>query len=249
MELAGKRILIAGASRGIGAAAVADFAASGAQLAIGARDAEALAGIAANHPTVRFHAPCDFTDPAAMAKWVTSAEAALGGIDGLLVTLTAGRPSSSPADIAASLETDFTTPVTLFRACLPALQHSRGAALFCSSRTAAKALPQTMAYGAAKAALEYATRCLAAETAAQGLRVNAIALGSTLTEDGFWAKERATDSPLWRKTLWQMPQGRMADPAEILAPMRFLLSDHARWITGQILLVDGGQNLVQPELS
>lgn len=241
--LHGKRILIAGASRGLGAAAARDFAQAGARLALGARDAEALARLAAERPQIAYHAACDFTDPKALAQWVNGAEAALGGIDALLVTLTAGRSDSGGEDFDASYALDLRAPLLLFNACRAALIRAQGAVLFCSSRTVQTANPRTMAYGTAKAGLEYAVRCLAAELAADGVRVNAVAPGSTLTPDGFWARQQAANSPLWQQTLQAMPQRRLASPEDILAPMRFLLSDGARWITGQSLLIDGGQTL------
>lgn len=243
MDLKGKRLLIAGASRGLGAAAVGAFAQAGASLAIGARDGEALGRVAQAHQAVCWHAPCDFTSETEIRDWVSQAVGRLGGIDGLLVTVTAGRSASTVDDLDASYASDFKAPILLLRACLPDLRQNRGAALFCSSRTAHMPAPQTLAYGSAKAALEYATRCLAAETVADGVRVNAFALGSTLTEDGFWASQRNANTTLWRQTLQKMPQGRMGAPEDILAPMSFFLSDASRWITGQTLLIDGGQTL------
>lgn len=243
VALTGKRIAVLGASRGIGAAAARAMAAAGARLALGARDGASLAALAASLPEPAFHRPCDVTQVADLAAWAEAGVAALGGLDGLLVTVTAGCSQSRPEDLDASYQLDFKAPLLAFEACRSALQASRGAVVFCSSRTAAVSVPQTLAYGSAKAALEYATRCLATRHLAEGLRVNAIAPGSTLTEDSFWAGQRAAGTALWQRTLAAMPQGRLANPEEIIAPILFLLSDQARWITGQTLLVDGGQCL------
>lgn len=242
-DFAGKRILIAGASRGLGRAAALALAAGGARLGLGARDPAALADLAAALPGTHFHAPVDLASAPQITRWAEEAIAALGGLDGLVVTVTAGRPTSGEDDFAASLQTDLMAPLRLFSACREALARSRGAAVFCSSRTAKISVPGTVAYGAAKAALEYAVGCLAADTAREGIRVNAIAPGSCRLDGGFWDRCQSENPALWAGTRAAIPAGRLAEAEDIIPPLLFLLSDGARWITGQTLLVDGGQTL------
>src|SRR5690606_39121375 len=133
----------------------------------------------------------------------------------------------------------------LLDACRDALIESRGAAIFCSSRLAWEHWPNNAAYGAAKKALEYALRCAAADLAPKGVRVNAIAPGSTMTEGGFWDRASRDNPALVERTIAKQPAGRLGTPADIIPAMLFLGSDAAAWITGQTLLVDGGQTLAQ----
>lgn len=233
-----KRILIAGASRGIGRALGVRLAQQGAKLAIGARDEPSLRALGRSHPEIAFHEPVDFTDPAAAALWTGRAIAALGGLDGLIVTLTAGRSTSEVADMDLSYQLDWRAPVLLYHAAEAALSENGGSVVLFSSRSAHQPDPRTLAYGGAKAALEFSTRALAAQGREKSIRVNAIAPGSILTEDGFWQGQKAQNSALWQKTARDIGL-----PDHITGPVEFLLSDAARWLTGQVILVDGGQTL------
>lgn len=244
LSYAGKRVLIAGASRGLGRVAAVAMAARGARVALGARDQGALKTLLAEMLGAgHFAAPVDYSDAAASADWAGRAQAALGGVDVLLVTVTAGAAGRSEDDFRASFETDLMTPIRLVEACRDALLHSKGAVLACSSRTARGHVPQTMAYGAAKAGLEHAVACLAADLVAGGVRVNAIALGSTRFDGGFWDRARTERPDLYRSTLARLPAGRFGTADDIMPSVLFLCSDAARWITGQTVLVDGGQTL------
>ncbi len=236
--LKGKKILIAGASRGIGSALAKDLAAQGAELAIGARNLTSLRALADRHPQILHHQKVDFSDPDDCRMWCEGALRALGGISGLIVTATAGRSRSAIEDMDQSYQIDFRAPVVLFRACQTALAQSGGSVILFSSRSVRQPDPNTLAYAGAKAALEFATRSLALEGHAQGIRVNALALGSILTPDGFWHAQRASDTPLWHRVA-----ADIGTIDHVTGPVRFLLSQAACWITGQIILVDGGQTL------
>ena len=243
-SLAHKRVLIAGASRGLGLTAAMAFADAGARVALGGRNGRTLADAASRLAgSGHFHAPANLSDKAEAEDWVGRAISALGGVDVLLVTLTAGSADSGEDDLRASFETDLLAPVRLLSACRAGLAEARGAALFCSSRTAQSFFPRTMAYGAAKAGLEYAVRCLAADTVHDGIRVNALAPGSLHLEAGFWDRCRQDDPGLWQRTLASLPSGRLGTAEDVLPAILFLCSDAARWITGQTLLADGGQML------
>lgn len=236
--LKGKRILIAGASRGIGRALAIHLARQGARLAIGARDEAALRTLSLSHPEIAFHEAVDFTDPLATEAWTGRAIAALGGLDGLLVTVTAGRSASEVVDMDLSYQLDWRAPVLLYHAAEPALSEAGGSVVLFSSRSAHQPDPRTLAYAGAKAALEFSTRALAAKGRDKSIRVNAIAPGSILTDDGFWQGQKAQNSALWQRIA-----PHIGVPDHITGPVEFLLSDAARWLTGQVILVDGGQTL------
>ncbi len=244
LSFAEKRVLIAGASRGLGRVAARAMASAGARVALGSRDDAALQALLSDLPgTGHFAASADLATAAGCADWAGRAQAALGGVDVLLVTVTAGATGRSDDDFRASFETDLMAPVRLVEACRDALVASQGAVLVCSSRTARGHVPQTMAYGAAKLGLEHVVTCLAAEFADRAVRINAIAPGSTRFDGGFWDQAETERPDLYQRTLAKLPAGRLGTAADILPSVLFLCSDSARWITGQTLLVDGGQTL------
>ncbi len=120
-------------------------------------------------------------------------------------------------------------------------QQSGGRILFMSSVTGHQAHPNLAAYGMTKAALEMLAKSLGVELAAHKITVNAIAPGATLTE-----RTRQLD-PEYQQT-WERitPTGTVCTPQDIAEAALFLLSDGARQITGQSLVVDGGWTAVSP---
>jgi NAD(P)-dependent dehydrogenase (short-subunit alcohol dehydrogenase family) len=92
-------------------------------------------------------------------------------------------------------------------------------------------------YGIAKLAMHGLTHSLARELGSRNIRINAIAPGPTDTE----ATRRQVHASIIEGIVSQMPLRRMGEPADMLGALKFLLSDDARWITGHILNVDGGQ--------
>ena len=252
-DFSGQRVLVAGGSRGIGRAIALNFAAAGASVGICARNAAALEAarvdIAAHgHPV---HAQvCDLADAASIAAWVPAAAEALGGID-ILVNNASGFGMGDDEDgWAASLSVDVMAMVRSSRAALPWLQRSGaqgrpGGAniIHISSISAARPSVRSAPYAAVKAAMNSYTGSQAAMLSRQGIRVNAIAPGSIEFPGGVW-EQRKTDNPaLYERTLKSIPFGRMGTPDEIAEVALFLASSHARWMTGQVLTVDGGQLL------
>lgn len=119
-------------------------------------------------------------------------------------------------------------------------QSSGGSVLFMSSVTGHQAHKNLAAYGMTKAALEMLAKNLVIELSEYGITVNAIAPGATLTE-------RTLDDPDYQKTWSRItPIGRPASTVDIANAALFLVSDHARHITGQSLVVDGGWTSVSP---
>jgi len=109
-----------------------------------------------------------------------------------------------------------------------------------SSVFASCAARHTLAYSAAKAAVEAMTRCLALELAPRNIVVNCVAPGLVRTEMSrpYWESERFMAS-LCRRT----PTGRIAEPEDIAAVVAFLCSDDANWLRGQIITADGGATI------
>lgn len=236
--LAGRRALVAAASSGLGEAVTAALCAEGARVVGSARSAEGQQRIAAYGAMAVI---ADLAEPEAPSCLVAEAVGLLGGLDLVLCCATAGASGHSEDDWAQSFAVDLAGPRRLADAARPHLAQSAAArVIHISSRSAHIASAQAPAYAAAKAALEQLTRAQAAAWAGEGIRVNCVAPGSFLTGRSYWDR-----APQARRDAMQdsMPFGRMAGVADIIPTILFLASDGAAWITGQTVLVDGGQTL------
>ncbi len=249
-EFNGKRVLVAGGSRGIGRAIALNFAAAGASVAVCARGAAALETarkeIAGHgHPV---HAmACDLADAAAIAAWVPAAAEALGGIDVLVNNASGLGMGDDEEGWTAGLAVDVMAMVRSSRAALPWLQKagaSTGASIIhVSSIAAFRPSMRAPAYAAVKAAMNSYTASQAAMLSPHRIRVNAIAPGSIEFPGGLWAERRTGNPELYARTLKSILFGRMGAPDDVAEVALFLASPHARWMTGQVLAVDGGQLL------
>ena len=249
LELGGKAALITGGSRGLGRAMARSLAAEGVSVAVAARTPETLeATIAELHGSgARALAiPCDVTDTSQVESAVNAAAEEFGRLD--IVVANAGgqqRPGlleSSDADWQFTLDINLLHAVRLIRAAVPHLrQQGQAAALITASITGARVQVPAQ-YGAAKAAQIYLAAALARELAQFDIRVNAIAPGSIEFEGGGWGRRREQIPQVMAEfTDSQFPFKRLGRPEEIGEVAAFLCSPRASWITGQSIVVDGGQ--------
>ncbi len=246
-ELTGRRVVVCGASRGIGRAIAEAFAAAGADLGICARGAAGLEqarGELLGHGRKVHASPCDLADAAAIDAFIAGAAAALGGIDVLVNNASGFGMGDDEAGWAASIGVDVMAVVRASRAAVPHLAAGRDPAIVSiSSISADRATTRSAPYGAAKAAVNHYTMSLALALAPQRIRVNAVAPGSIEFPGGSWEKRRLAGEPVYRRVLESIPFGRLGEPAEVADAVLFLASPASRWITGQTLVVDGGQLL------
>jgi 3-oxoacyl-[acyl-carrier protein] reductase len=129
-------------------------------------------------------------------------------------------------------------------AALPHMERAGGGAILnISSISGYGANPRSPAYGAAKAAVISYTASQALLLAPKRIRVNAIAPGSIEFPGGLWEQRKNATPQVYNAVLKSIPWGRLGHPEEIASVAVFLCSDAASWVTGQSLVVDGGQML------
>lgn len=116
------------------------------------------------------------------------------------------------------------------------MKNKKGSIVNVASVGGIEASPGYLAYGSSKSSLIWTTRMLARELGSYGIRVNAVAPGSTDTKMGYFKSEEELEKVLGKTSL-----GRMANPEEIAEGIYFLASDEASYITGDILKIDGGR--------
>jgi 3-oxoacyl-[acyl-carrier protein] reductase len=249
LEVKGKRVVVAGASRGIGRAIARAFAAGGASVSICARGAEALEatrselaglGVLAHAQT------CDLASDSEIARYIPGAAAALGGIDVLVNNATAGALGDDEASWEESLSVDLLAVVRASRAALPFLLEGREPAIInIASGSGLNPSVRTPAYGAAKGAVIHYTRTQAATLASRGIRVNCVAPGSIEFPGGSWEQRKTEEPALYNQVLASIPAKRLGRAEEVASVVLFLASPLASWVTAQVIGVNGGQGFAK----
>jgi NAD(P)-dependent dehydrogenase (short-subunit alcohol dehydrogenase family) len=236
--------IVTGASSGIGRATALALAAEGAAVAVVGRDAAALEAVAADcrHAGAQALAlAADLTAPSGPDAIVRDTIGQFGGLN--VVVNAAGIIAMGSTDATTDEAWDRMMELNL-RAAFPSLKERRGAVVNVSSVNGRRVFPNLAAYNTSKAALDQLTRCAAIDWAAQGVRVNAVNPGVTVTNlhrrSGM--TEEAYDAFLTRARETH-PLGRPGQPDEIAALILFLASEQAGWITGETIAIDGGRHL------
>lgn len=235
------RIVILGATGGIGGALARRVAARGATPVLMARDADRLAALASQIPGAEAQA-VDVTDTAALKAAITGLGGPLAGLAycvGSILLKPATRVTE--AELAETYRLNVIGAAMAVQAAIPALQAGNGSVVLFSSVAARAGFANHLAIGAAKAAVEGMTVALAAELAPQ-VRVNAIAPSLTRTR----IAEPLTRNPAMAEAIGKLhPIPRLGEPEDVAALADLLLSPDAGWITGQVIGVDGGRGTLR----
>lgn len=245
--LRGRRALITGASRGIGADIARAFAAAGADLVLSARDAASLAEparrLGAEHGIRTAVLAADLADPEVPDRLWADASALMDGLDVLVNNAGLSHPETvqalDTAHFDETLRVNLRAPALLAaRAGAAMAATGGGAILTIASAAALRPLAEHYAYSTAKAGLVMATRTLALELGEHGVRANSICPTVVLTDMGqtVWGDQPEKAAPM----LARIPQSRFAQPREVSEVAVWLASDAASMINGVEIPVDGG---------
>jgi NAD(P)-dependent dehydrogenase (short-subunit alcohol dehydrogenase family) len=244
-SLEGRTALVTGASRGIGYAIAEEFIRRGARCIVTARGEEALNAAARRLGPNAIAMRCDNADPADIARTIEAAWR-IGPID-VLVNNAGISPYYKRAEHVTVEEWDAVVDVNLRGTFFCSTEFARhcfeagrpGAIVNISSISGTTPLERLNVYGATKAGMDQLTRTLALEWAPRHVRVNAVAPGWVDTE--FTGELFASR---WGETLRaDVPMGRLAAAEDITGAAVFLASDASRYVTGAIVVVDGGRAL------
>ncbi|MFO1322192.1 MAG: SDR family NAD(P)-dependent oxidoreductase [Burkholderiales bacterium] len=247
LDLAGKRVVVCGGSRGIGRATVLAFAQCGATVSTCARNPaglDALRGELAATGSTLHTSECDLSRQADIERYLPSAADALGGIDILINNASGFGFGNDEAAWQACIQVDLLATVRASAAAERWLTASpAGSIVNVSSIAGFRPSARTPAYAAIKAAIVQYTSSQAALLARRRVRVNCVAPGSIEFPGGLWDQRRTTAPALHDSILKSIPFGRLGAPEEVANLIVFLASPLAGWITGQTVAVDGGQLL------
>ncbi len=252
LSLSNKRVLVTGASRGIGLAIAQGFLKEGARVVLLARTARYLADVAAKlsieHGSDRVtEITGDCADTRTWSEVINRITLIWDGLDIVVANVGDGRSvSDSLPDqerFALTWRTNFITAEQTARFTLPLLAATGGCLLFVSSIAGLEAIGAPTDYSVAKSALIALSKQLARKLAPR-IRVNCVAPGNVYFPGGSWDdKIQADRDRVERLIQTTVPMRRFGTPDQIADAVLFLCSDRAKFITGACLVVDGGQTV------
>jgi 2-deoxy-D-gluconate 3-dehydrogenase len=248
-DLSGKNAFVTGASRGIGRSIAVGLAAAGADVALVARSQDGLAETASDITALgrkAFVMPADVTSQQAVADAAAAAIEQLGYVD--IVVNNAGGSNFMVGfrDLRLAgweklMRLNLDSAVYVCHAFAGhLLERRQGSVINVASVAGLLGSPFLSPYGAAKAGLISLTKSLAVEWGAEGVRVNALCPGWTATDLN---REMWEDPDAGPATVATVPMRRWGTAEEMAGPAVFLASSASSYMTGQVLIIDGGQTI------
>ncbi|MBA3773346.1 MAG: SDR family oxidoreductase [Ramlibacter sp.] len=240
--LAGRVCMVTGGAQGIGEACARRFAGEGAKAVIADVDEARGRALAAELDGVFLH--CDVGDKAQVDAAVAAALAACGRIDVLVnnagIFKAADFLDITEADFDAVLRVNLKGAFLMGQAVARHMAAAgKGSIVNMSSVNGTLAIPNIASYNVSKGGINQLTRVMALSLADKGVRVNAVAPGTIATE--LAARAVLTGDEARKRILSRTPMKRLGQPSEIADTVAYLASDAASYITGEIVVVDGGR--------
>jgi len=252
LGLSDKRVLITGASRGIGAAAARAFLEEGSKVCLVSRGSKQLfktqRQLETEYGGDRVIADiCDCTDENSIRSLKERIYQQWGGIDIVIANIGDGRSVADPLPDAEQWKktwnNNFESALYTARTFLPLLSESKGCLLFISSITAMEAFGAPVDYSTAKSAVSALAKNMARKLAKE-VRVNVLAPGNVYFPGGSWDEKIKQDPDRVERIIeTTVPMNRFGTPEEMADSALFLCSERAKFITGSTLVVDGGQTV------
>lgn len=246
LELAGKKALITGSSRGIGRAIAEALHGEGCRVALNSRTAEEVLSVASKLDDA-LAIVGDVRIPEQAHRIIHEATTAMGGLDLLICNVGSGRSvpagEETPEEWQRVFDMNFWSTTNMVEAAREILSASKGAIICISSICGLEVVPDApITYSVAKAALNAYVRGIARPLGKQGIRINAIAAGNILFEGSVWERKISADSYLVEKLIKDnVPMSRLGSPEDVANLAVYLASARADFATGSVWKLDGGQ--------
>jgi 3-oxoacyl-[acyl-carrier protein] reductase len=245
LGLKGKRVIVTGATKGIGLSIARTFAAEGADVGICARtasDVEATVALLKGYGVRAFGEAVDVADTGAVRGWVASMGEQLGGVDTYVSNVSALGHLPDEETWRRSIEIDIMGVVAGCDAVMQWLEQSRGSIVLINTTGSVQVFGPPTPYPAVKAAMLAHMKYLANAMAPKGVRVNTVSPGSIYFEGGLWARRKLEEPERYERMLSLNPMGRFGKPEEIANAVVFLASEVSAFTTGANLVVDGASS-------
>ncbi len=243
LGLKGKKVILTGGSRGLGRAALVQFAQEGADVAFFARNAKQVAATAAEletHGGKVFAEAFEVSDMESYAEWLNRAASELGGCD-IFVHNISSSGSGGAGDWDLTFNLDIKAAVTSIETLEPFLEQSDdGSVILMSSTAAVETFIRPQAFNALKAALITYGKQVSQLLGPKGIRVNVVSPGPIVFPGGNWAKVKEAKPEFYDMTLGLMALGRFGEPDDVARTVVFLASPASSYTTGTNVIIDGG---------